>query len=147
VAELVTSNPQLDWEYVLEHGQQAGGLRMLLLGVVLAHRLLGTTIPDDLPHDRMVGQIAGGIGRNLVIGKRLGYMKSQVYLLRVRERWRDRLRYILRFTFTATPMEWEMVKIPMPLSFVYSFLRVLRGIVKGSSLLVDAICRRARARF
>ena len=87
------SHPHLDWEYVLDQSRRAGGLRMLLLGVVLANRLFGTAIPPDLEQslarDRTVERIADGIGRDLVRGGLPTYVKSQLYLLRVRQRWQD----------------------------------------------------------
>lgn len=145
VAELLASKPHMDWEYVLNHARRAGGLRLLLLGVVLANRLLGTTIPNDLEQpldrDRTVEQIADGIGRNLVTGGLPTYISSQLYLLRVREHWPDRLRYVVRFTSTATPMEWKMVDFPPSLFVLYSFLRMLRGLGKALSLAGNSASR------
>ncbi|MFZ3212157.1 MAG: nucleotidyltransferase family protein [Terriglobales bacterium] len=145
VGELLVSNPHLDWKYVRDQARQAGGLRMLLLGVVLANKLLGTTIPrglePPLARDRMVERIADGMGRDLVRGELPSYVKSQLYLLRVRERWQDRLRYALRFTCTATPMEWEMVDLPPSLSVLYRFLRLLRGLGKAMSLAGNTASR------
>lgn len=145
VAELVVSNPHLDWEYVLNQAGQAGGLRMLLLGVVLANRLLGTTIPQDLDQslarDPTAERIADGIGRDLVRGELPTYVKSQLYLLRVRERWQDRVRYVVQFTFTATPEEWKMAALPPSLSVLYRFLRVLRGLGKAVSLASNTASR------
>ncbi len=151
VAELVVSHPHLDWEYVLDQARRAGGLRMLLLGVVLANRLLGTTIPQDLEQplarDPTVARIADGMGRDLVRGELPTYLKSQLYLLRVRERWQDRLRYVFRFTCTATPMEWEMVDLPPSLSVLYRFLRVLRGLGKAMSLASNTASRLIKSRL
>jgi hypothetical protein len=145
VAELMVSNPHLDWEYVLDQSRRAGGLRMLLLGVVLANRLLGTTIPRDLEQplarDRTVERIADGIGRDLVRGERPTYAKSQLYLLRVRERWQDRLQYVAQFAFTATPEEWKIVDLPPSLSVLYRLLRVLRGLGKAMSLARNTASR------
>jgi len=145
VAELVVSNPHLNWEYVLDQARRAGGLRMLLLGVVLANRLLGTTIPRDLEQpltrDPTVQRIADGISHDLVRGELPTYAKSQLYLLRVRERWQDRLRYIFRFTCTATPEEWKIIDLPPSLSVLYRFLRVLRGLGKAMSLASSTTSR------
>jgi hypothetical protein len=138
VAELLASKPHMDWEHVLDHARRAGGSRMLLLGVVLAHRLLGAAIPTQLEQplacDRTVKQIADGICDQLLTGTPPSYVKSQLYLLRVRERWRDRLRYVARFVSTATPMEWKMVDLPPLLHVLYSFLRMLRGLRKALAL-------------
>jgi len=145
VAELLVSSPHLDWEYVRDQARRAGGLRMLLLGVVLANRLLGTAIPRDLDQplagDPTVERIADGIGRDLVRGELPTYVKSQLYLLRVRERWQDRLRYVVQFTFTATPEEWKIIDLPPSLSVLYRFLRVLRGLGKAMSLASSTASR------
>jgi Uncharacterised nucleotidyltransferase len=138
VAELLAAEPHMDWEYVLDHARRAGGLRMLLLGVVLAHRLLGAAIPAQLEQplacDRTVERIAGSICHNLPTGELPTYVKSQLYLLRVRERWQDRLQYLVRFASTSTPMEWKIVDLPPLLHVLYSFLRVLRGLRKALAL-------------
>jgi len=145
VAELLASHPHLDWGYVLDHARRAGGLRLLLLAVVLANRLLGTTIPNHLEQplarDRTVEQIADSIGCNVVTGELPTCVKSQFYLLRVRERWQDRLRYVVRFTSTATPMEWKIVGLPPSLFVLYSFLRVLRGLGKALALAGNTASR------
>jgi hypothetical protein len=145
VAEMIASNPHLDWEYVLDHARRAGGLRMLLLGMVLARRLLGTAIPKDLDlpldQDRTVGQIADSVGRKIVRGELPTYAESQFYLLRVRERWQDRLRYVVRFTSTATPMEWKSIDLPPPFFVLYRVVRVLRGLRKALSLARNTAAR------
>ncbi|MFI5108150.1 MAG: nucleotidyltransferase family protein [Terriglobales bacterium] len=151
VAELVVSNPHWDWEYVLDQARRAGGLRMLLLGVVLANRLLGTTIPRDLEQplarDPAVERIADSVSRDLVRGELPTYVKSQLYLLRVRERWQDRLQYVVWFTLTATPMEWKMVDLPPSLSVLYRFLRVLRGLGKAMSLASNTASRLIKSKL
>jgi len=151
VAELVISSPHLDWDYVLDQAGRAGALRITLLGVVLANRLLGIAIPPDLKHllarDRAVEQISNGLARDLVRGERPTYVKSQLYLLRVRERWQDKLRYVFRFTCTATPMEWGMVDLPPSMSVLYRFLRVLRGLGKALSIAGHTVPRLIKSKI
>ncbi len=145
VAELIAAHPQLDWDYVLNGARRAGGLRMLLLGAALARKFLGVALPKDLEQplakDRAVPPIADGITRNVLRGEQPTYVKSQLYLLRVRERWQDRLRYAVRFTFTATPMELEMADFPRPFFFLYRCLRVLRGLRKALALVGNTAAR------
>ena len=150
VGELVVSNPRLDWEYIVRHAQRAGALRLLLLGVALSSRLLGTAIPADaepaLARDPVLRRISNRLARDLASGKRPTYMRSQRYLWQVRERWRDRLLYAFRFAFTATPVEWEVVNLPPALSGLYRLLRVLRGISKATAIAGSAVFRLARAK-
>lgn len=150
VGELIASSPQLDWGYVIDTARGAGGLRMLLLGITLANKLLGTVIPNEIERpiarDRTAEHIAESICHRLQTSEIPTYVKSQIYLLRVRERWRDRLRYILRFTSTGTPMEWRIVDLPPSLFVVYSFLRVLRGLAKGFGLAMNSASRLIKRR-
>lgn len=150
VAELVVSKPRLDWDYILDQARRAGAFRMLRLGVVLADRLLGITIPTEaeyqLTRDPMAERIAKGLVRDLVSGQHPTYLRSQRYLLRVRERWQDKLQYVLRFSCTATPMEWAIVNLPPALSGIYRLVRILRGLGKATSLVGDAASRKIRAR-
>jgi len=147
VAELVVSQV-LDWEYVFDQARRAGALRLVLLGVLLASRLLGIPVPTEtespLPRDRRVERIAEVLVRDLVAGRQPTYMKSQRYLLRVRERWQDRLRYLFRFTWTATPMEWDMVRLPPSLSGLYRLLRALRGLGKAIAMAGTMVYRLMR---
>ena len=148
IGELIGSHPSLDWRYVLHQAQHAGALRMLLLGMVLANLLLGITIPagvgDSLARDPNVERIAKGLVHDLVSGRHPLYLESQRYRLQIREHWQDRLRYLFRFTFTATPMEWEMVRLPPSLSGLYRLLRVLRGLGKAIALAGTTVYRLTR---
>jgi hypothetical protein len=138
VRELVVSNRSLDWDYILDQARRAGALRMLQLGMVLANRLLGIAIPADVEYsfarDPIVTRIAEGVEHDLVSGKLPTYLESQHYLLRVREHWQDRLRYLFRFTSTATPAEWEIISLPPAFSGAYRLVRMVRGLGKAMSL-------------
>ena len=150
LAELMASSPRLDWGYVIDRARRAGGLRMLLLGVFLSRKLLGSAVPKDIEQlidrDCSIAQIAGGICRAFVTRESPSYVKSQLYLLRVRERWRDRLRYVVRFTLTGTPTEWKLVDFPRPFFFLYRFLRLLRGLGKARALVTNVAAGRAKAK-
>jgi hypothetical protein len=48
IAELVCHHPAIDWELVLRRANASGNRRMLLLGLLLAHDLLGASLPDGV---------------------------------------------------------------------------------------------------
>jgi hypothetical protein len=48
VAELVRAHPDLDWERAESEAGRIGGRRMVGLGLVLAHRLLGAAVPESV---------------------------------------------------------------------------------------------------
>ncbi len=45
VAQLITSSPELDWKQVVLEAKRSGLKRTLALGVLLAHRVAGATLP------------------------------------------------------------------------------------------------------
>ncbi len=50
------------------------------------------------------------------------------------ERWRDRVHFILRLTFTPSLGDWELVRLPAVLSFLYYLIRPVRLAVKFGRL-------------
>src|SRR5262249_16760086 len=62
IAELLRANPRLDWQQVLAQARATGSERMLLLGLWLAHDLLGAALPPALVEqarsDRALQQLA-----------------------------------------------------------------------------------------
>ncbi len=48
VAQLMASSPQLDWKQVTDEAKKVGLCRALALGVLLAHRVAGATVPQTI---------------------------------------------------------------------------------------------------
>jgi len=46
VAQLVNASPDLDWQEVIEEAKRSGLWRALALGILLAHRVAGATVPQ-----------------------------------------------------------------------------------------------------
>jgi Uncharacterised nucleotidyltransferase len=46
VSELICRNPEIEWQLVIDHAALIGCQRLLLLGLLLAHELLGTALPE-----------------------------------------------------------------------------------------------------
>ena len=63
-------------------------------------------------------------------------LNKAAFHLRCRERWGDRIRYVLRLSTTSTIEDWTLVALPESLSFLYVLLRLPRlfrkyGLVAG----------------
>lgn len=101
VAQLLLSFPTLDWSEVIREGRKSGLSRTLALGVLLAHRVLGATVPENLLHrfasDSAISTLAQDIEEALfdfssnVPENRTGY---KVQLME----FRDRIRYLFSRT-------------------------------------------------
>lgn len=134
IAELLRSYPTLNWERVFEQAVALGGERMLLLGLFLAHTLLGSPLPaiaeDRLQADRIVRLLAARVYADLfydpgIYGDRFVFGHI-LFHLQARERLRDRLEYILHFLTAPTVHDWALVPLPQRLTFLYYLLRPLR---------------------
>jgi hypothetical protein len=132
IAELLRSQPALDWPTLMERARAAGGERMLLLGLRLAQDLLGARLPpriaDRAQRDRIVSLLACQVRARLFAPAEqpLGLFESAFFHLRARERWRERIQYCLGVATITTAEDWALVALPAPLAFLYSLIRPFR---------------------
>jgi hypothetical protein len=110
----------LDWDAVLERAAAIGTRRMLLLGVLLAHELLGALVPAAVlaraRADRAVAHLALEVP--LILEAEPGQdadadgLATDLFRLQLRERWRDRLRFVwYRLTTPSRPESWTAITI------------------------------------
>ena len=123
---------QLDWRWIQDRARRLGILRILLLTLEMASRLLGTTIPEtfnNLPELRKVQNSSwvGGLDRNIRRDTERGtdgsYFRT---MLKIREHWRDRVRFALRLLTTPEIGEWQTVSLPDMLFPLYRGVRAWR---------------------
>jgi hypothetical protein len=133
-------NPDMDWERTFEVAYGMPSERILFLGLLLAHELLGATLPKEVQQriqsDPTAKSLAVQVYRRLFSnendppgkGKRfLFFSESDLFYLRGRERCRDKLTYLLHFCkVVPNKKDIALVRLPKPLFFLYSFLRPLR---------------------
>lgn len=139
ISGLIQLHPGLDWEYVLRQARAGRAERLLLLGLSLAHTVFGTPLPEKiyirLAADRTVASLKQQVCQTLVCASGPGELATHVFLIRTREHWFDKIRYVVRFIFTPASVEWSFVDLPKLLFPLYSVLRVVRGFVKLSLLI------------
>ena len=132
VAALVRSHPEMDWSYVLEQADRTHTRRILLLGLLLAAELLGAPVPEMFRQranaDPAVVRLVGDIRRQLAAdaGERGRWWFFLRFNLLVRERRWDGWRFCLRTIFSPTLADWEALRLPPPLSFLYPVFRPFR---------------------
>jgi hypothetical protein len=132
VAALLESHPGMDWGKVIKlaHGAQAE--RMLLLGLSLAHDLLGTPLPDrvclQLQTDPALKPLARRVRQRLfrAPGYRYEMLESIPFHWGVRERLRDKITYCFHLGFTPSQEDWACRRLPPSLSFLHVVFRPFR---------------------
>jgi hypothetical protein len=129
IAELSQS---VDWVVVQDHAQRLGIERIVAVTFILAARLLGTRMPQPVQEGIRNDRAAEGLADRIlpIITQGAEYdTESMAYfrlMMVVRERWRDRLRFVGRLLFTPSVGEWSSVRLPGPLFPLYRVVRLMR---------------------
>jgi hypothetical protein len=124
--------PALDWTWIASQAKALGIVRILRVTMLLANRLLGSTIPSaaqaSVPEDSgalaLVDEIQAHIASEAIFNvESLAYFRL---MMRLRERPLDRLRFLQRLALTPGPSEWQAVRLPAPLFPLYRLVRLSR---------------------
>jgi hypothetical protein len=131
IAQLVKSR-ELDWNLIQEESRRLGIERIVTLNLLLAHKLLGAALPpafqkrlrDDPPTTVRADEILRIIERSAHYDtESLPYFRL---MMRIRERRRDRARFLWRLAVTPGMSEWSAVRVPRPLQPLYRLVRLSR---------------------
>jgi len=124
--------PELNWSWIGSQAKDLGIVRILRVTLLLANRLLNTEIPisaeTSLPPDGEAPALADEIETHIASGSPYS-VESFAYfrlMLRLRENWQDRARFVTRLAFTPGPGEWGTVRLPGPLFPFYRLVRFWR---------------------
>jgi hypothetical protein len=132
VGDLIRSSRSLAWAPLLERARERGVGRMLLLGAALAHELVEAPLPPyvlaEIRRDHRVPAAVAGVRRILagdpIDTEREGSLASDIFRFHLRERLRDRLRFVLyRLTTPSTPEEWTVLTVGDRVVPVHALLR------------------------
>ncbi len=147
IAEIVEAHPSMNWAAINDRAGVSGTRRILKVALLLSKRLLGTHLPNALRADAENDSIALQLSEQAAAMLFLREPKTveqrgkggdwYLYLLRTRERWRDKFR-ILAYSAVRLPhpSAHEFVRLPSKLAFLYYILRPARlfGATVGSAL-------------
>lgn len=136
----------VDEEALIARAKANGSARALAVSLRLARDLIGAPLSPrlaGLADGSRAAVRAAEIARALESGTS---SRREPYALNVRmmDRWQDRARYLARSVFSPTPREWEFVRLPASLVFLYFPVRFVRVLVLRTMRLVRASLRGAR---
>ena len=119
---------ELDWDWVQAQAQELGIERIVQVTLLLAKRLVGAEIPATAFADRLAQRLADEVAAEISDGvvwetENVSYFRL---MMRLRERQRDRLRFLARLAFTPGPGEWEVAELPRALFPLYRVVRLGR---------------------
>jgi hypothetical protein len=128
----IMASPQLNWGWIAEQAEDLGIARTLRVTLLLVNRLLHVEIPvraeASAPFDSNAATLAGEIEGQMIAATEYN-VESVAYfrlMLRLRERWRDQMRFISRLALTPGPGEWNSVRLPRTLFPLYRLVRLWR---------------------
>jgi len=118
---------KVDWAVVSERARQLAIERVVAITFLLANTLLGAEI-SVISCDDHAASITNELAVVMREGRELDVESRDYFRLmtQVRERWRDRLRFVLRLAVTPTVTEWRSVRLPEKLFPLYTLVRVAR---------------------
>jgi putative nucleotidyltransferase-like protein len=131
IAQLAKSR-QLDWNAIQREACRLGIERIVNLNLFLAHKLLGSpllpAIEMRVREDPSTTVLADEI--LTIIENSTHYNTESIsyfrLMMRLRERWQDRARFLWRLAITPSLSEWSIVRLPKHLQPLYRLVRLSR---------------------
>jgi hypothetical protein len=121
---------RLDWSAIERQSKKLGIERIVALNFLLAHKLLGAPLPDTVAKcvrdDRAIEVLAAEITPIVLGGAEYNTKSSRYFrlMMKVRERWQDRVRLLWRLAFTSTAGEWSTIRLPARMFPLYRLVRM-----------------------
>lgn len=132
LARLLVSRDDWQWGALLTLARQRQVERVTRLGLLLAHGLLGTPLPDwliqQLYQDRGLVRLAEATASEMLSPSTfvVGVQSQFRYFFKLQQSWPARLRYLIRLFAAPNVGDWEFQPLPGRWAFLYAFLRPLR---------------------
>jgi hypothetical protein len=132
VAACLAGPAGFDWPLLIERARTEGGLRILLLGLLLARNLLGTELPEEIlklsARDRFVGGLAARLSAVFFRGSSFSVRARSFFFLEARmiAGASNRARYVWGRLTTPNEEDWRTLRLPPALFVFHPLLRSAR---------------------
>lgn len=132
LAGLINRAVRIDWPALISRATGSQCRRALLLGLQLAHELIGVAIPPDLLAAMRADPTINRLARRIVhamflnFGDRAGFSQELIVPLLSIESAPRRIRYLADRAIWPTLEDWEAMPLPASLFPLYFFTRPFR---------------------
>lgn len=132
IAELLRARPALHWPTVLRRARAVGSLRLLLLGLHLAHALLEAPLPETIHQLVRADPAVDVLSRQVcawLLHNPAGPPGGPAYIRfqrRVLERRRDRYRYLACLALIPDRADWRLLPLPSAYRRLFGIYVLLR---------------------
>lgn len=119
---------EINWERVWKQAEQLGIQRIVGVSCFLTHRLLGTALPAPLQTARDIENLANEVIPIVTGATELDPESPRYFklMMRSREHWQDRARFLWRLAVTPSIGEWSAIRMPDALFPLYRVVRIFR---------------------
>ena len=126
LAELIQSNPRLDWQEVDRKAKLWGCDRLVNIGLLLARKLLNLELPEPIclkiDRDKVARELVQEVIDRIFV-ENLAGIDEHIFVIKSRERLQDKVSCLSNFVFNPTANEWNYIALPNSLSFLYYLIR------------------------
>ncbi len=131
ITYLLNTNPDINWNLILDTATKSGSRRMLFLGLNIARELTDCEMPRNIAGiidiDSTVADLTDKILKSYISPSETDSMKEEIkFHLHARERLCDRLRYLLSIIFAPGYSDLNFVILPRSLYVLYYIIRPFR---------------------
>jgi hypothetical protein len=147
IAALLRARPGLDLHALIEEAERLHFKRMVVVGLLLAHRLARAPLPRDILGLIKEDPAANALG-DRICERLLGRWEAPselgrwIVALRTIERPRDRLRVLLSLGLLPTASDHASLRLPRSLYPLYYLVRPLRLAGRGAAMMARRASRR-----
>jgi hypothetical protein len=120
---------EVEWNWIKRESDRLGIRKILSISLLLAHKLLHCQLANTLmSSDEIAEKLADTFQLKFVLGEEHNPESLRYFwaMMRLRERWRDRIRVAWRLAATPNVGEWKSLKIPDSLFPFYRGVRAMR---------------------
>lgn len=135
VAALVQAHPHMDWHACIRSAEAAGCDLLLKHTLLFSEQVLGVELPEPIKQysrNDARARTLSGVARQFLLaqpGDNPGYLKAMSYHLAFARRGRDRARLVFERVFVPAEPDWNAVRLPNALYFLYYVVRPVRFIL------------------
>jgi hypothetical protein len=132
------------WLVLLERAKHMGLFRQVCVGLLLAEDLVDVEFPlriHALIKTDRVGQMLASQVKACLFKRstKPPLFVDFAFYLQTRERWSDRLNFLLNLIFIPKPEDWLMISLPENLYFIYSIVRPIRLLIKLGKAAISVL--------
>jgi hypothetical protein len=129
IAQFLETYPNIRWDIVFERAIGQGCLRMVYLGLLLAHQVFGSSLSENhkirIGNDKVANQLASKVRQRLFAEiEDIDIYQISSFRWRMREQWCDRWAYLWRTLTTPRVRHFSILRLPDAFYWGYYPLKI-----------------------